>query len=197
MDDPGLTIDSLAKEKPHESATEVYDAVDVVDDYDYVYDTDEPHRTWPKITLALFVGVLMAVAFTGGVLAQKRNDTGLASAATSLPAGFPAGFPGGGAAGGGGALGGTGPAVDGTGTTGAATTGPVLIGTVVAVSGAATTFTVKDLGGTTHTVTTTGTTTVTKQVQKKVTDLAAGDTVSINGKRATNGSVAATALTIR
>jgi hypothetical protein len=184
-------MDGLVKENPDESATEVYDAVDVVDDYDY--DTDEPHRAWPKITLALFVGVLMAVAFTGGVLAQKRNDAGLTSAATSLPAGFPAGFPGGG----GGAVGGTGTAVDGTGTTGAATTGPVLVGTVVAVSGAGTTVTVKDLGGTKHTVTTTGTTTVTKQAQKKVTDLAAGDTVSINGKRATNGSVAATALTIR
>jgi Domain of unknown function (DUF5666) len=190
MQDPGLTKDSLAKEDPEESATEVYDAVDVVDDYDY--DTDEPHRTWPKITLALFVGVLMAVAFTGGVLAQKRNDTGLTSAATSLPAGFPGGFPGGGAAGG------TGPAAGGTGTTtGATTTSPVLVGTVVAVSGAATTFTVKDLGGTNHTVTTTGTTTVIKQEQKKVTNLAAGDTVSINGKRATNGSVAATAFTIR
>lgn len=197
MDDPGLTIDSLAKENPHESATEGYDAVDVVDDYDYDYDTDEPHRTWPKITLALFVGVLMAVAFTGGVLAQKRNDTGLISAATSLPAGFPAGFPGGGGAGGGGAVGGPGAAVDGTGTTGAATTGPVLVGTVVAVSGAGTTVTVKDLGGTKHTVTTTGTTTVTKESQKKITDLAAGDTVSINGKRATSGSVAATAFTIR
>jgi len=182
-------MDGLVKENPDESATEVYDAVDVVDDYDY--DTDEPRRAWPKITLALFVGVLMAVAFTGGVLAQKRNDAGLTSAATSLPAGFPAGFPGGGA------VGGTGSAVDGTGSTGAATTGPVLVGTVVAVSGAGTTVTVKDLGGTKHTVTTTGTTTVTKQSQEKVTDLATGDTVSINGKRATNGSVAATAFTIR
>ena len=195
MQDPGLTIDSLAKENPDESATEVYDAVDVVDDYDY--DTDEPHRTWPKMTLALLAGVLMAVAFTGGVLAQKKNDTGLTSAATSLPAGFPGGSAGGGALGGAGGPGGTGSA-GGTGTTtGTATTGPVLVGTVVAVSGAATTVTVKDLGGTKHTVTTTGTTTVTKQVQKKITDLAAGDTVSINGKRATNGSVAATAFTIR
>ena len=196
MHDPELTIDRPAKEIPDESATEVYDGADVVDDYDY--DTDEPHRTWPKTTLALFVGVLMAAAFTGGVLAQKKNDAGLTSAATSLPAGFPGGNPGGGAPGGGGVPGGGGPAAGGTGTTtGAATTGPVLVGTVVSVSGAATTFMVKDLGGATHTVTTTGTTTVTKQLQKKVTDLAAGDTVSINGKRATNGSVAATAFTIR
>jgi len=186
MHNPGLTMDSPAKENPDESATEAHETVDVVDDYDY--DTDEPHRTWPRTTLALFVGVLMAVSFTGGVLAQKKNDTGLTSAATSLPAGFP----------GGGASFGTGAGAGGTGTTtGAATTGPVLVGTVVAVSGAGTIVTVKDLGGTKHTVTATGTTTVTKQSQKKVTDLAAGDTVSINGKRATNGSVAATTFTIR
>jgi hypothetical protein len=198
MQDPELTRDRPAKENPDASATGVYDGADVVDDYDY--DTDEPHRTWPKTTLALFVGVLMAVAFTGGVLAQKKNDAGLTSAATSLPAGFPGGNFGGGApgGGGGGAPGGGGTAAGGTSTTtGAATNGPVLVGTVVSVSGAATTVTVKDLGGTTHTVTTTGTTTVTKQAQKKVTDLAAGDTVSINGERATNGSVAATAFTIR
>jgi hypothetical protein len=195
MQDPGLTTDSLAHESPDESATEVYDGVDVVDNYDY--DTDEPHRSWPKTTLALLVGVLMSVAFTGGVLAQKKNDTGLTSAATALPAGFPGGGAGGGVGAPGGA-GGAGTTAGGTGTTtGAAATGPVLVGTVVSVSGDGKTVTIEDLGGTKHTVTTTGTTTVTTQQQKELTDLAAGDTVSINGKRATNGNVAATAFTIR
>jgi hypothetical protein len=177
---------------PGRSATEVSDVGEVVDDYEY--DLDTGHRTWPKTTLVLLVGVLMSVAFTGGVLVQKENDKGLTSASNALPAGFP---PGGFGAAAGGAAGAAGAAPGGAGAAAAASTGPVLVGTVVSVSGNGGSVTVKDLGGTTHAVSTTGTTTVSRQEQKKVTDLAAGDTVSINGARATDGSVAATAFTIR
>ncbi|MEO8517928.1 MAG: hypothetical protein ABI438_02020 [Dermatophilaceae bacterium] len=185
MQESGLTAPPVPDDTPDESNTEVYDTAE------YEYDLDVAKRTWPRTTLVLLVGVLMAVAFTGGVLVQKNHDKGLTAAATGLPAGFtPGAFPGAGSGGLGGVPGG------GTGATGnAATTGPVLVGTVVSVSGP--TVTVKDFGGATHQVSTTGTTTVTKQELKKLTDLAAGDTVSVNGKRATDGNVAATALTIR
>jgi len=185
MQEPGLTARPVTNENLDESSTEVYDT----DEYEY--DVEVGQRTWPRTTLVLLVGVLMAAAFTGGVLVQKNHDKGLTAAATGLPAGFAAGaFPGAGAGGLGGGAGG------GTGATGnAATTGPVLVGTVVSVSGA--TVTVKDFGGATHQVSTTGTTTVTKQDLKKLTDLVAGDAVSINGTRATDGKVAATAFTIR
>jgi hypothetical protein len=189
MQQPGLTEGRLASKDPVEPPIEVYDVVE----FDYDYEVDAVHRTWPRMTVALLAGVLMSVAFTGGVLVQKNHDKGLTSSATALPAGFPAG--GTGAGRGTGGLGGS--AGGGAGATSSGAAVPVLVGTVVSVSADGKSVKVKDLGGTTHTVTTTGTTTVSIRQQKQVTDIAAGDTVSITGQRAASGSVAATAFTIR
>jgi hypothetical protein len=151
------------------------------------------------MTVALVAGILISAAFTGGVLVQKNHDKGLTSSATALPGGFPAGGPssGRGTGGLGGFAGGGAGATSGNATSGDAATVPVLVGTVVSVAGDGKSVKVKDLGGTTHAVTTTGTTTVSVRQQKQVTDLAAGDTVSITGQRAASGSVAATTFTIR
>jgi hypothetical protein len=171
----------------HDSAATTSDLP--ADDYDYDYDI-APARRMPRTTLALLIGVLIAGGFASGVLVQKRHDKGLGSSASALPAGFPTGgFPGANSANSANSANGA------TTGTRAATSGPVLVGTVVSVSG--TTITVKDLGGTTHTVATTATTTVAKQEQQKLTDLTAGQTVSVNGTKADDGSVTATAVTLR
>ncbi|MGV8910360.1 MAG: hypothetical protein ACOH1Y_15365 [Propionicimonas sp.] len=164
------------------------DPVDPADADDDADDFGAPTRARriPRLTLALLVVIGLVLAFTVGVAVQKHATASgtAASGVSSFPGGFPAGgFPGG--------LGGT----STTGTSGSTSTGsvPVVVGTVVKVTG--TQVTVKDLGGTTHTVRTTPTTKVTSQKQVKLNDLSPGQAIRINGTKTGDGSVDATGVT--
>ena len=72
---------------------------------------------------------------------------------------------------------------------------PVLIGTVESVSGSD--LTVKDLGGTSHVVHATATTTLSVVSADWSGSLKAGATVSVQGTKAADGSVTATVVTQR
>jgi len=141
----------------------------------------EPHRRMPLLTQLLATAIVIVVAFTVGVLVQKQHDAGLTASTSFNPASLSglAGLPGG----------------PGSATGSSSTSGPVLIGTVVAVSGSD--VTVKDLGGTTHVVHTSSSTTVTISQQSSVGALPVGSTVSIDGTKAADGSVTASSVTSR
>ncbi len=166
------------------------------------YDEDiaeiPPHRRVPLLTAGLVGAIALGLAFTGGVVVQKRHDSGSTAAASGLPSGvsgFPggsgglpsglSGFPGSGSATGSGGN---------TGTSAGASSGPVLIGTVVKVDG--TNVTVKDLSGKTYVVRTTTSTTVTRSTSTPLTGLKAGDTVSVEGTKS-GQNVSASAVTDR
>jgi Domain of unknown function (DUF5666) len=165
--------------------------VSATDEEDEDYLQPAARRRLPWLTAALAVGLIAGLAFTGGVLVQKNHDT--TSTANGLPTGLPAGlgnlpagFPNGGA-------GAPGAAGAGTGTTSSA--GPVLVGTVTSIDG--TTVKVKDLSGTVHAVSTTSDTTLARTGLKASAALANGDTVTITGTKASDGTVTATGITIR
>ncbi len=151
-------------------------------------------RRVPSLTKLLFVAIIGALAFGGGVLVQKQHDASLTSSPGSLASLFAGGLPTGGlgGGGGGGAPTSSAPATGGSGSSGAV---PVLIGTVESVSGAD--LTVKDLGGTSHLVHATATTTVSVISADWSGSLKVGATVSIQGSKAADGSVTATAVTQR
>ena len=159
-----------------------------------------PRRRVPALTKLLFVAIIGALAFGGGVLVQKQHDATLAPAsrvpdfASLIGGGLPAGAgPGGGAAPSSAPAAGGGAAVG----TGGGSTGdvPVLVGTVVSVSGSD--LTVKDFGGTSHVVHATTTTTLSITSADWSSSLKAGATVSVQGTKAADGSVTATAVTQR
>jgi len=170
------------------------------------YDEDiaeiPPHRRVPLLTACLVGAIALGLAFTGGVLVQKRHDSTSTTAASGLPSGM-SGFPGGSAGmpsgvsgfpGMGSATGsGTGSGAN-TGTSAGTSSGPVLIGTIVKVDG--TKVTVKDLSGKTYIVSTTTSTTLTQSTSIPLTGLKAGDTVSVEGTKS-GQNVSANALTDR
>ena len=144
-----------------------------------------PRRRVPALSKFLFVAIIATLAFGGGVLVQKQHDASLTSAsrvpdfASLLGGGLPTG-------------GGSGPSSSG----GALTSDvPVLVGTVESVSG--TELTVKDLGGTSHAVHSTATTTLSIVGAGWSGSLKPGATVSIQGTKAADGSVTATVVTQR
>jgi hypothetical protein len=169
-------------------------AHDIVDDdsFDDEFGAPAGRRRVPLLSALLIAGIVIALAFTGGVLVQK-HATSSSSAAGGLPSfgagGLPSGFPGGGLPGAG-----SGTSSSGTGT-GSTSTVPVLVGTVVKTS--PTEVTVKDLGGTTHVVRSTDTTKVTTVTTIPVTKLTVGQTVTVNGTKTTDGSVDATVISAR
>ena len=160
-----------------------------------------PRRRVPALTKLLFVAIVGALAFGGGVLVQKQHDAALTSASrvpdfASLFAG--GGLPAGVGPGGGGTTASSAPAAGGgTGSSGGGSAGdvPVLIGTVESVSGSD--LTVKDFGGTSHVVHATATTTLSIVSADWSGSLKAGATVSVQGTKAADGSVTATAVTQR
>lgn len=166
------------------------------------YDEDiaeiPPRRRVPLLTACLVGAIALGLAFTGGVVVQKRHDSGSTTAASGLPSGI-SGFPGGSGGApsglpgfpGSGSVTGSGGS---TGTSAGASSGPVLIGTVVKVDG--TNVTVKDLSGKTFIVRTTTSTTVTRSTSIPLTGLKAGDTVSVEGTKS-GQSVSASAVTNR
>jgi hypothetical protein len=164
--------------------------------FDDEFGAPSGRRRLPLFTTILVTGIVIALSFTGGVLVQKRATSSSSSTAGGLPnfggggGGFPSGFPGGG--GGAGAGTGTTPGSTGSGST---STVPVLVGTVVKAS--PTEVTVKDLGGTTHVVRTTDATKVTTVTTVPITKLTAGQSVTVNGTKTSDGSIDATAVSAR
>jgi hypothetical protein len=159
-----------------------------------------PRRHVPALTKLLFVAIIGALAFGGGVLVQKQHDATLTSASrlpdfASLFGG--GGLPAGPGAGGGGGAASSAPGAGGTGGSTGGSTGqlPVLIGTVESISGSD--LTVRDLGGTAHVVHATATTTLSVISADWSGSLKAGATVSVQGTKAADGSVTATAVTQR
>ena len=147
-----------------------------------------PKRRVPVLTKGLIVGILMVVAFGGGVMIQKQHDASSASASSGFPS-FAGGIPAGAGAGGGGASNG--------GASGGSTaaSGPVVVGTVVGVAG--NDVTVKDLGGSTHVVHVSATTGFATTSVTWSTSLKPGTTVSVNGTKADDGTITATTVTQR
>jgi hypothetical protein len=162
-----------------------------------------PTRRFGRVTAVLAAGIVAALAFTGGVLVQKRHDQGLAGSGGGAAAAFnrlrsSGGLGGGGFSFGGGTAGATGGTGAGTGSpgvgsgTGAAAGTPVVVGTVVSISGS--TLKVKNFAGTVVTVTVPATASVTTT---GLTPLKAGMTVSVSGTKAADGSVTAGAVVSR
>jgi hypothetical protein len=145
-----------------------------------------PRRRVPALTKILFVAIVATLAFGGGVLVQKQHDASLTSA--SRVPDFASLLGGGGLPTGGGG----GPTASGGTSTSDV---PVLVGTVEAVSG--TDLSVKDLGGTSHVVHSTATTTLSIVGAGWSGSLKPGATVSIQGTKAADGSVTATVVTQR
>lgn len=145
--------------------------------------------------VALVVAFAASLVFLGGVQTQKwLGDDSSGTAASGLPSGFPTGgLP----AGFGGALGGgTGPTAGGsTGTGSSSSTASAVIGTVVSVDGDV--WTVKDIGGTTHKVTLTGTIPIRQETAIAATDVKAGQSVTVDGTKDSEGAVTATKITVR
>jgi len=165
------------------------------DSFDDEFDAPAGRRRVPLMSALLMSGIVIALAFTGGVLVQKHVTSSSSTAAGGLPSfgagGLPSGFPGGGLPGAGT---GAGSSSGGTGS-GSTSTVPVLVGTVVKAG--PTEVTVKDLGGTTHVVRTTDATKVTTVTTVPVTTLTAGQTVTVSGTKTTDGSVDATTVSAR
>ena len=162
----------------------------MIDDDDADFAELPPKRRVPTITKVLLVGILVAAGFGGGVMIQKNFGAGSTNSPTGLPnlaGGPPAGFLAG--------AGGRGGSGSGSGQGSTAASGPVVVGTVVSVSGSD--VTVKDLGGATHVIHVTATTGLATAGVDWSTSLKPGSTVSVNGTKADDGSVAASTITQR
>lgn len=165
------------------------------DDPDFDEDVDAaPRRRVGWITRGLVAGILLALAFTGGVLVQKHHDA--QTSAGSLPA-FSGGVPNGGS---GGLPGFGGTPASGSGDGGGSgsqgdSSAPAVIGTVVSVDGNR--VIVRDLSGTKHVVETTDSTTITRSTEIPVSKLTAGTTVVVVGTQSGDGITSATAVTVR
>jgi hypothetical protein len=135
----------------------------------------------PAITAALALAVAVAAGVVGGVEVQKHWGASTASATPARAAGF-AGFAG---RGGGGAAGGFGGGAAGaTGTT----------GTVTLIKGS--TLYVTDASGNTVLVHTTAGSAVQKTVTATIKTVHPGDSVTVTGTRASDGSYSARQITI-
>ncbi|GAA3111147.1 hypothetical protein GCM10010464_87510 [Pseudonocardia yunnanensis] len=144
-----------------------------VDDDLFAENWDKPRRT-NRLTAVLVALIMAALAFAGGVAAQKAHDKGLVTASAATRArGAGVGAPGGPAAGGAGG-----------------TASPVAIGTVKSISGS--TLTLTNSAGAVVTVTVPPTATVTTD---GLGGLVAGVTVSVAGTNAADGTVTATSIT--
>jgi Domain of unknown function (DUF5666) len=172
---------------------------------EYDDELDEEFAPRPKArlgaaTIALAALLVAGVGFVVGVYVQKNHGPASTSGASNTAAAAFAsrartgGF-GGGTAGGTGFGGGTG-GTTGTGGTGGSTgtsSTPVVIGTVVSVNG--TTMIVKNFAGKDITVTLSTDTTVSKAAT--AADLAAGQTVTVDGSTGTDGSVTASSVSAK
>jgi hypothetical protein len=145
-----------------------------------------PKRWWNRGTVGLGVALLLMGGFLGGVQAQKQWGTS-ATAASGFPAGRTGGggFPRTGASGAPGAFGPetTAPSAASSGTT----------GKVKLVNGK--TIYVETADGTVVTVKTDTRTTVSTATKGKLSDVKAGQSITVEGSAAEDGSVTATEVT--
>lgn len=185
-DERDTTLDEMLGSGP-DPATDpaLPDAVDTEgseDDLDFEddLDTGAPRRRNGLVSSVLAAGILLVVAFTGGVLVQKHHDAGASTA--SLPAFSGATLPDFGSSGftGGGSSPGSGSA-------------PAVIGTVVSVEGSR--IIVRDFSGTKHVVTTTDSTSITRSTEIPLSKLTAGTQVVVTGTKGADGTTSATAVT--
>jgi hypothetical protein len=170
---------------PAESETEILDA-------DWL--AAPSRRSRFRIGAVVLLAVL--VVFLGGVEVQKRWGADNSSATSGRPTdAFPTGgaFPAGGLSGFPTGGSGTPSATQDNGTTSGTTT-PAVIGTLIRVKG--NTWTVKDLGGKTHTVKVGTKTTVTRSLNQATASIRTGTSVTVQGT-SHGDTVAATAITIR
>jgi hypothetical protein len=196
-DERDITLDEMLDATVEQSA-EPPPSDDLVDEDDLDLDEDldaAPRRRVGWVTRGLAAGILLALAFTGGVLVQKHHDAGtsagsLAAFSGSVPSGGGA-FPGFGGTQGGSSSDGS---ASSSGSQGGGST-PAVIGTVVSVNGNR--IIVRDLSGTKHVVKTTDATTITRSTEIPVSKLTAGTTVVVVGTQADDGTTSATAVTVR
>jgi hypothetical protein len=151
-----------------------------------------PKKWWNKGTVGLGVAVLLMGGFLGGVQAQKQWGTTTASAASGFPGGG-TGTRGSGAGGfpRTGASGAPDAAFPGAATTAAAANGTS--GKVKLVNGK--TIYVETEDGTVVTVKTDGSTTVNTATKGKLADVKAGQSITVEGATADDGSVTASKVT--
>ncbi|MET8152117.1 hypothetical protein ACIBSW_33690 [Actinoplanes sp. NPDC049668] len=160
-------------------------AVDRDDDLAAELARAAPRRWWNRGTLVLGAVALLLAGFLGGLQVQRHYGTS-ATAATGRPGGGGTGEGGARPGGFGGLPGGTG------GLPTAAAAGPTT-GKVKLVDG--TTIYVETADGTVVTVRTGGDTAVRTAKPGRLKDVKAGDTVSVQGAAAADGTVTATAVT--
>jgi hypothetical protein len=146
-------------------------------------------RRRSRLSAVLLTLVVAGLVFLGGVEVQKAFGSSSTSAAAS--SGFPAGGFGGTVPGG---FGGTAPG--GSSTTSRPGTGgtPVVVGTVTVA--AAHSWTVKDLGGKTHTIHITGSTIITRPLSAAAAPIRTGALVAVQGT-SKSGRITASSITIR
>ena len=142
-----------------------------------------PKRWWNKGTIGLGVAALLMGGFLGGIQAQKQwGDAETTGAFPGRGGGFPSGLSASGAPFG---QMGQDAAAAGSGTT----------GEVKLVNG--TTIYIETEDGATVTVRTDGDTTVSTAKKGKLSDVKAGDAVTVEGEKADDGSVTATSVTTK
>ncbi|MEV6305298.1 hypothetical protein AB0M02_38200 [Actinoplanes sp. NPDC051861] len=142
-----------------------------------------PRRWWNRGTVGLGVAVLLMGGFLGGVQAQKQWG---ATTTAAAPGGFTRGSGGGGFPSGG--FGQNAPTPATTAAAAAGTTGKVKL-----VNGK--TIYVETEDGTVVTVKTDGDTSVATAKKGKLSDVKAGDSITVEGATAEDGSVTATSVT--
>lgn len=145
-----------------------------------------PKRWWNRGTVGLGVAALLMGGFLGGVQVQKQWGAETAAAGAFPGGGNRGGFPSGLSASG--APGGFGQNAEQGTEAGTGTTGKVKL-----VNGK--TIYIETEDGSTVTVKTDGGTTVATAKKGKLSDVKAGDSVTVEGETATDGSVTATSVT--
>ncbi|WP_127552822.1 DUF5666 domain-containing protein [Actinoplanes sp. OR16] len=151
-----------------------------------------PKRWWNRGTIGLGVAALLMGGFLGGIQAQKQwgaTETAAFPGGGGTRGGFPSGLSASGMPGGFGQNAGQG---TGQGTTEAAA-GSGTAGKVKLVNGK--TIYIETEDGSTVTVKTDGDTTVSTAKKGKLSDVKAGDSVTVEGEKADDGSVTATSVT--
>ena len=163
-----------------------------------------PRARLPRVTLALSAGILIALGFVGGVLAQKHygGSSGAAGRTSALASSFAAARGTGAGAGagrgrfGGGAGTGTGAGTGagaGAGAGAGGFGGNSITGSITVVSGDTLYITASD--GTVYTVKASGSTTVKLSSSGSLSQLKPGQTVTISGSQGSGGTVNATTIT--
>ncbi len=159
------------------------------DDLAAELDARAPRPKITRLTLALAGGLLLVIGFVGGSLAQRHWGSASTASPTANGANRAGGnFPGG--------LGASGAPGGFTGRNGGGASGAAsapITGTVKLVDGSTVYIVTSD--GQVITVKTSGSTTVQTSQAGKLSDLATGSTVTINGQTGTDGSVTANSIT--